>query len=174
VSGTGAIRAAGPQDAPAIAALLRAAFPSPAEADLVAALRRDGDAVVELVAAADDAVRGHVLFSPMTVGGRPALALAPLAVAPAAQRRGIGAALVRAGLAAAVARPEEWCLVLGAPAYYGRFGFAATDAAGVTALPWSGHPAFQALRLRADAPRLAGPGRYACAFGLGSPEDAPR
>jgi putative acetyltransferase len=166
------IRPPGPEDAPAIAALLRAAFGGPAEADLVAGLRRDGDAAIELVAEADGAVAGHVLFSPMRVGGVKALALAPLAVLPARQRQGLGTALVRAGLAKAAARAEAWCLVLGDPAYYGRFGFAAGGAAAVTGIPWAGRPVFQARRLRADGPPLVGPARYARAFGLHSIEEA--
>ncbi len=165
------IRPARPADAPAIAALLRAAFGGTAEADLVAALRAAGDAAIELVAEADGRIVGEVLFSPMRVGSEPALALAPLAVAPAAERQGIGSALVRAGLDLARERPEGWCLVLGAPRYYGRFGFAAAAAAGVSGVPWAGREAFQALRLRTGARALIGAARYACAFGLASPED---
>ncbi len=165
------IRAARPADAMAIGALLRAAFGGEDEVRLVSALRAAGDAVIELVFAdAADGLLGHILFSPMAVGRAAALALAPLAVLPSAQRRGIGTALVRAGLAAARRRAEGWCLVLGKPAYYGRFGFMAEAAAGVTGLPWSGHPAFQALRLAPDAPPLSGPGHYACAFRLAPPE----
>jgi putative acetyltransferase len=165
------IRAARPGDHAVVAALLREAFGGPGEATLVEALRADGVVLTELVAeAGDGTLAGHVLFSPMTVGAAPALALAPLAVAAAARRQGLGAALVRAGLRAAAARPEGWCLVLGEPAYYARFGFRAEDAAAVTGVPWAGHPAFAALRLRPDAPALAGPARYACAFGPPSPE----
>ncbi len=160
------IRPPRPSDAAAIGGLLRAAFGGPAEADLVAALRRDGDVAIELVAEADGIIAGHVLFSQMTVGDVAALALAPLAVLPARQRQGLGAALTRAGLARAAARPEGWCLVLGDPAYYTRFGFVAREAADVTGTPWAGHPAFQALRLRAEAPPLTGRACYARAFGL--------
>ncbi len=153
-----------PAEAPAIAALLRSAFAGEAEACLVAALREAGDVALELVAEAEGGSCGHVLVSPMTVGSMAALALAPLAVAPAMQCRGIGGALVRAALGALAARPEGWCLVLGDPAYYGRFGFDAAAAAGVTGVPWAGSPAFQARRLRANAPPLIGPARYAAAF----------
>ena len=93
------IRPARPADAPAIAALLRAASNGEAEAALVAALREAGDAAIELVAEAPSGeTLGHVLFSPMMVGATPALALAPLAVVPGAQRQGIGSALLREGL----------------------------------------------------------------------------
>jgi putative acetyltransferase len=168
------IRVARPADAPASAALLRTAFGGEAEAALVAALREAGDVAIELVAQAPEgAILGHVLLSPMTVGVQAALALAPLAVAPAAQRQGIGTTLVLQALDLARGRPEAWCLVLGDPSYYGRFGFDAAAATGVSGLPWAGHAAFQALAMRADAPALRGPGRYACAFGLASPESAP-
>jgi putative acetyltransferase len=165
------LRAASPVDAPAVAALLRMAFDGEAEAALVAALHAEGAVAIELVAeAAQGGILGHVLFSPMRVGGTPALALAPLSVVAAARRRGIGAALVREGLARAASRSEGWCLVLGEPGYYGRFGFSAAAASGVAGVPWAGHPAFQALRLRDDAPPLSGAARYACAFGLPPPE----
>jgi putative acetyltransferase len=53
---------------------------------------------------------------------RPAL-LGPLAVAPGWQRRGIGTALVRDGLRRLREIGATQVLVLGDPAYYGRFGF---------------------------------------------------
>lgn len=137
-----AIEAAQPTDAAAIRALLVAAFPTPAEADLVAALRLGGYGVLELVAratgagddgnsdggnSADRAILGHLLFSRLTVAPpndrRRAVCLAPLAVAPGRQTTGIGTALVREGLARLEASGEDIVLVLGDPAYYGRFGF---------------------------------------------------
>ncbi len=55
--------------------------------------------------------------------GRRIVALAPLAVAAAWRRRGVGAALVRASLEELRASGCDLVLVLGDPAYYGRFGF---------------------------------------------------
>ena len=140
-----AIEAAVPADAAAIRTLLVAAFPTAAEVDLVAALRLGGYAVLELVAratgaggggsngnsddgsSADRTILGHLLFSRLTVAPpndrRRAVCLAPLAVAPARQTTGIGTALVREGLARLEASGEDIVLVLGDPAYYGRFGF---------------------------------------------------
>jgi putative acetyltransferase len=167
-------RAARPEDAQAVAALLRAAFGRAEEAALVAALRAEGAVAVELVAEAERGeLLGHLLLSRMRVAGASALALAPLAVAPRAQRRGVGTALLRHGLALAVTREECWCLVLGEPAYYARFGFSAAAAAGVTGVPWAGHPAFQARALRPGVSPPTGPARYACAFGLPDPETPP-
>lgn len=117
------IRAARPGDAPAIDALLRAAFGGGEEAALVAALRREGAMAGEWVchvpgAAEGEAPCGYVALSAMRAP-RGWLALAPVAVAPAQQRRGMGAALVRHALAAATGP----VVVLGAPEYYGPLGF---------------------------------------------------
>jgi len=72
-------------------------------------------------------VIGHVFFSPVTLEpaqGEPPLAgLAPLAVDPAHQRGGVGAALVRAGLEAGRTLGWRGTFLVGAPSYYGRFGF---------------------------------------------------
>jgi putative acetyltransferase len=91
------------------------------------------------------------------------LALAPLAVAADARRRGLGAALVRAGLVATRDAGAIAVLVLGDPAYYARFGFA--PARGITGAPWCAHPAFQALSLVPGQAVPRGVVRYACAFG---------
>jgi hypothetical protein len=80
-----AIRLREPQDDAAIAAVVRAAFGSHAEVQLVEALRRDGDCVCELVALGDDdSLTGHIFFSRLEVTSASqflrAAALAPLAV----------------------------------------------------------------------------------------------
>lgn len=89
------------------------------------ALRRDDDAVIELVADRGAGVVGHVLLSRLNAPFR-GLALAPLAVAAPWRRQGVGAALVHRALADARAEAWQAVLVLGDPAYYGRFGFDAT------------------------------------------------
>lgn len=135
------IRPAAGGDVAAIDALLRAAFPAPAEALLVRDLCIDGDMVLTLVALEDDALLGMVAFSRMTVdsGGRevPAVALAPLAVAADARGQGVAEALVRAGVAALESAGVVLCFVLGDPAFYARFGFAA-DLARNFASPYAG------------------------------------
>jgi len=124
------IRCETPNDRAAIREVLIAAFERPAEADLVEALRASANFDPRLSLVCDDHrnedngnVVGHILFTPITVGDAPALALAPLAVLPEHQRRGHGSALVEAGLAAARTLGHGIVVVLGHPEFYSRFGF---------------------------------------------------
>lgn len=112
-------------------ALLRAAFGGEDEAALLRALRAAGDLTHSLVAHAGGVPVGHVALSPLRAE-RPALALAPVAVHPALQGRGLGSALVRAALAAAGDLPV---VVLGEPGFYARFGFVPADLASPYAGP---------------------------------------
>jgi len=110
------------------------AFGQPSEADLVEALVAAGDSVLELVATQEGEIVGHVLFTRLFVedGNRrfPAMALAPLAVRPKRQDTGVGTALVEAAHALLNDAGETLSVVLGDPAYYGRFGYAHERAAG--------------------------------------------
>jgi len=120
------IRSERDTDGAMIRAVVAAAFPTPAEAGLVAALRRQAWPFVSLVAVDGDAIVGHVMFSPVTLTGHPHLmlmGLAPISVVPDRQRAGIGAALVRAGFEECAALACDAIVVLGDPNYYGRFGF---------------------------------------------------
>lgn len=78
------------------------AFERKEEAEVVEALRRSCPEGVSLVAEVDGTLVGHILFTPATIEGEGTrvvgAGLAPLAVLPASQGRGIGSALVRAGL----------------------------------------------------------------------------
>lgn len=121
--------AAGDRDA--IRTLTTAAFADQphsdgAEAAIVDALRADGDLILSLVAVAADGIVGHAAFSPVTVEGLRSdgwVALGPLSVAPASQRRGVGSRLVRDGLARLRATGARGCVLVGDPGYYARFGF---------------------------------------------------
>lgn len=66
---------------------------------------------------------GSVRVSPILIGPEPALVLGPLAVEPAFDRRGIGAALTERALATARAAGHGLVILVGDEPYYGRFGF---------------------------------------------------
>lgn len=132
--------------------ILRLAFPTDAEARLVDALRAGGLMVVSLVAERAGEVLGHVLMSPVTLepSGPPGAGLAPIAVHPSRQRCGIGSALVREGLAACAATGIAFVVVLGDPAYYGRFGFRRASARGL-ANEYGADAAFGVVELKPGA-----------------------
>lgn len=163
------IRPAAPEDHAAIRALVTAAFTAEFgksdEADLVDALRADGDALLELVAEADGAIVGHILFSPLaTDTGAHFAALAPLSVLPGRQKDGLGTWLMETGHALLRAAGVEAVLVLGHPAYYPRAGYSA-DAAQTVKGPFTG-PSFMALALRPGALDAPVAITYAKAFGV--------
>lgn len=109
-----------------VGGILRAAFPTNAESRLVDALRENGKAIISLVAAQDQDILGHILFSSVsTTPPRDAkgIGLAPVAVHPSVQSQGLGSALIREGLERCKAPGYDFCVVLGDPKYYARFGF---------------------------------------------------
>jgi putative acetyltransferase len=126
------IRPERPVDEADIQALNEAAFGGLVEAGLVERLRASDAFIPELsMVAVDDADRivGHVMISWVDLVDdeagttRRVLSLAPLAVLPEFQRRGIGAALTEAGIAVAESRGEPLMVLVGHPWYYPRFGF---------------------------------------------------
>ena len=103
------------------------AFGREEESELVDALRDSGAPYLSLVAEEDGEIIGHILFTPMEwvgVESEVRLAtLAPLAVAPTHQKRGVGSRLVRAGLDRCRAAGYDVVVLVGHPDYYPRFGF---------------------------------------------------
>jgi putative acetyltransferase len=166
------IRPETPEDFPAVLAVHRRAFGQDDEAHLVATLRGSAAHIPELSLVAVEAGQfvGHILFSPIVIrtltGNQAALALAPLAVAPEAQGRGIGSALVRAGLEVCIQLAHPRVIVLGHAAYYPRFGFKPASAWGIRppfAVP---EDAFMACELSPGAlAGCAGVVEYPPAFG---------
>lgn len=145
------IRHARPADHPAIRHVNEAAFGQPDEARLIEALREDGDVMFELVAEADGAVVGHILFSRLWADRTELIAaLAPMAVHPEHQRKGLGGRLIESGIETCRDFGAHAVMVLGHPAYYPRFGFSA-EAAGKVTSPYSGSPAFMALEMERGA-----------------------
>lgn len=138
------------------------------EHDLVDALRQSAAYVPELslVCEVDGEIIGHIMFTDLHVGEHVALALAPLSVAPAWQRRGIGTALISEGHRIARELGYGYSVVLGSDEYYPRVGYVPAEALGI--LPCFGVPSenFMACKLREDAPAISGVVRYAEEFGI--------
>ncbi len=114
-------------DAADIRRVNRLGFGRDAEGDLIDTLREKGMIICSLVAEVAGEVAGHVLFTPAVLDDAgsltPVAALGPVAVLPERQRRGIGDALIRAGLAICYDQGYPLAVVLGHPDYYPRFGF---------------------------------------------------
>ncbi|MGB5324912.1 MAG: N-acetyltransferase [Pseudomonadales bacterium] len=105
-----------------------------------------------LVAEQDNAVAGHIAFSPVTVERNESLRcyiLAPLAVMPAWQRTGIGSRLIERGIEELAKKNTDLLFVYGDPKYYGKFGFSAQAAANYSPPYKLAHPfGWQAIALR--------------------------
>ncbi len=128
----------------------RSAFETSAEADLVDALREQADPTISLVADDGGSIVGHIFFSPVTLSGHAApsiMGLAPMAVLPAAQRRGIGSSLVAAGLESCRHAGSGAVVVLGHPGFYPRFGFVPASRFGMRCVYDVPDEVFMALEL---------------------------
>ena len=157
------------RDRPEVRKVNEAAFERPDEADLIDRLREEGVVLLSLVAEVESQIVGHILFSRMYIetaqGALPAVSLAPMAVRPSHQRRGVGSHLVRHGLGELRAGGERIVIVVGHKDYYPRFGFACETSRHLSS-PFPVH-AFMALELSEGAlAEVCGAVRYPAAFGL--------
>lgn len=152
------IRPEKPEDIESIRNINRQAFGQENESKLVDKLRDRGVLTISLVAVQDGEVVGHSAFSPVVVesetSGFTAIALAPMAVLPAHQQKGIGSQLVRAGLEECRRLGHEIVFLVGHPDYYPRFGFVPAKPKGVDCEFEVPEEAWMILELREGA--LAG------------------
>ena len=144
------------------------AFGTLSEANLVDTLRQHIQTTVSLVAEENGEVVGHIMFSPVSLSGHPNLkvmGLAPMAVTPAHQKKGVGSALVRAGLDQCRQLGFVAAVVLGHPQYYPRFGFLPSSKFGIDSEYDVPEEVFMAVELRPDAlSGKTGKVRYHSAF----------
>jgi putative acetyltransferase len=118
------IREEGAGDAAAVHDLNKRAFCQEQEANIVDALRLNGAVRLSLVAIADERLVGHIMYSPITIGGKvTGAALGPMAVLPEYQRIGIGSELVKRGNERLKKDACPFIIVLGHAEFYPRFGF---------------------------------------------------
>ena len=138
-----AIRPVAPADADAVLDVIRAAFGADAAAhgvqvaDLWADVRAGAHLLAERVAVVDGEVVGHVGVSRCWIDARRELVdacmLSPLSTSPAHQGRGIGTALVAAGVEAARGLDRPMLFLEGSPTFYGSRGFEPASAYGFEA-----------------------------------------
>lgn len=144
-------------DFAAIESLYPDAFPDEDLLPVVNALLHEEAGVLSLVAVHYNDLIGHIAFTPCSVASTPVSLLAPLAVATAQHRQGIGSKLVRTGLQRLRESGTMHVFVLGDPNYYGRFGFdAEMQVAPPYPIPEEWRTAWQSLSLIDDAPPLSG------------------
>jgi predicted N-acetyltransferase YhbS len=124
------VRLETPDDGPRIEALNRESF-GPGRFAKSAYRLREGVApiaalslvAVETGPEGTEILRGSVRFWPIRVGGHEELLLGPLAVESDQRGRGIGIALMQAGIAAAQQGPWRGILLVGDEPYYAKVGF---------------------------------------------------
>jgi len=121
------IRPETPEDVDSIRNVNEQAFGQENESKLIEKLRNRGVLTISLVAIQDGETVGHIAFSPVVIesglSSFEVITLAPMAVLPAYQRKGIGSQMVWAGLEECRRLGHEIIVVLGHPDYYPRFEF---------------------------------------------------
>ena len=137
------IRQEKPEDIDDIHALNELAFGQPQEANIIAKLRINCDNLLSFVAVENEKVVGHILYSPVTIEGQhgviSGMGLAPMAVLPEMQHKGIGTQLVKSGIENLREVQCPFIIVLGHPEYYPRFGFERASLYGIKC-QWEGIP----------------------------------
>lgn len=122
----------------------RLAFEQEDEARLVDALRENDNAFVpelSIVATKANNIVGHILFTKISIEDNKgnlneSLALAPMAVIPELQQKGIGGELICKGFKVAKRLGFKSVIVLGHKHYYPKFGFKPAD-------KWNIEPPFE-------------------------------
>jgi len=155
----------GIDEGPLIATLIEAILADPSAQPVLSLLAREADHAV-----------GHILFSAARLSGAEDNAsvalLAPLAVLPEAQSRGVGGALIASGLERLAERGVDLVFVLGYPAYYGRYRFTPAGRAGFEAsypIDAENADAWMVQALRPGALEALS-GRVQCCAALDKPE----
>ncbi|CAB1055923.1 Acetyltransferase, GNAT family [Olavius sp. associated proteobacterium Delta 1] len=149
------VRIEQPDDIDAVRLVNDQAFGQPDEGRIVDKLRNSCEEIISLVAISKNQIVGHILFSPVTIDNKGSviegMGLAPMAVLPEFQNRGIGSELATEGLRLIKRMKCPFVIVLGHDQYYPRFGFQTASKYGLQC-QWDGVPdeVFMVLILNAS------------------------
>ena len=132
--------------------------------------------ILSLVAIENEKIVGHILYTKATITQTElpisAQILAPLAVLPGEQKKGIGENLINEGIKQLKELGTELLFVLGHPTYYPRCGFVAAGAKGYEApypIPEEHAAAWMVQALNGDALEKAS-GKVQCSDILNEPQ----
>jgi putative acetyltransferase len=149
------IRPEEPRDYEIVYEINRQAFDSSDEAEIVKKVRHHSGPIISLVAEIDSQIVGHIMFSPVNIIGDQdewkAMGLGPVAILPTYQRKGIGTALIYAGLESCRQIDQSIVFLVGHPDYYPRFGFKLARKQGFQYKSARFDPYFFVLELRPGA-----------------------
>lgn len=138
------------------------------EQDLVVLLRKSNSFIPELslVAVNENKIVGYILFTKVKIGDNTELALAPLAVLPEYQRKGIGTSLIKEGHKIAKKLNYNYSIVLGSNKYYPRLGYIPASKYNIKAPFDVEDNYFMAIKLNENAKTINGKVEYDEAFGI--------
>ena len=119
------------------------AFGQVEEGRIVDKIREACEEIISLVAVEGEKVVGHIFFSPAEINNKgktiKGMGLAPMAVHPDYQNKGIGSSLVKEGIKRVEETSCPFIIVLGHDKYYPRFGFETASMYGIKP-QWDGVP----------------------------------
>ena len=147
------------EDYKAVREINNSAFGQPEEGRIVDKLREACEEIISLVAVEDEKVVGHIFFSPAVINNKgnavKGISLAPMAVLPELQNKGIGTLLVNEGIKRVKRTGCPFIIVLGHDKYYPRFGFEKASMYGIKP-QWDGVPDEAFMIMILDKEYMAG------------------
>lgn len=121
---------------------------------------------LSLVAIEDNKIVGYILFTKVKIGDYEEIALAPLAVLPEFQKKGIGGSLIKKGHEIAKKLGYHYSIVLGSEKYYPKFGYVPAIKYGIKAPFQVDNENFMAVKLNNSIMEIKDIVEYAKEFGI--------
>ena len=121
---------------------------------------------LSLVAIEDNKIVGYILFTKVKIGDYEEIALAPLAVLPEFQKKGIGGSLIKKGHEIAKKLGYHYSIVIGSEKYYPKFGCVPAIKYGIKAPFQVDNENFMAVKLNNSIMEIKDIVEYAKEFGI--------